>query len=153
MKLVFDCQAWFLADASHTLFRFEYLFSMVDVGHDDVLGSDDLSRKWDELKEKCVTLQREIYEVEKELAELQAKDKLVDFLQQDVDRFHSPSSLDAHIMKLKASFSEGEKCWNKASEDVTEACRAFEADQTVLQQNKDDQINSLKSLEEEVIDA
>lgn len=74
-------------------------------------------------------------------------------MQQEVDRYGSPPSLVARIMKLKAYLAEGEKFWKKLFEDVAEACRAFEGDQIILQQKKDDQINSLKSLDDEVVDA
>lgn len=44
------------AYASGTLFRVESLVLMVPVGQDDILGSSDLFRENDELKEKCEAL-------------------------------------------------------------------------------------------------
>ncbi|CAI8594338.1 unnamed protein product [Vicia faba] len=101
------------ANASRTLFRIESLVFMVVVGQEDVLGSGDLCRERDELKEK-------------------------------LDWYGLPSTLGAQIMRLKAYLDKREKCWNKASKDATQVCRAFEADQKDLQQKKDDQISALK---------
>lgn len=53
-------------------------------------------------------------------------------------------------MRLKTSLAYGEKCWNKAYGDAEKACWVFGADQKVLLHMKDDQINALKGLEEEV---
>lgn len=58
------------------------------------------------------------------------------------------STLAAQIKKLMASLPDVEECRKNASEKVTEAYRASETDQKILQQKKDDQINILKSLEE-----
>ncbi|CAI8594256.1 unnamed protein product [Vicia faba] len=51
-----DRQSLF-ADASRTLFRAEFLVSMVDDNEYDALGCGDLSIKKDELKGKCETLE------------------------------------------------------------------------------------------------
>lgn len=97
------------ADISRTLFRVGSLVSMEIVGQDNVLGSSKLSRKRDELEEKCKVLERKNSEVGNELVKLWAKVKLVDSLPEDVDRYNSPSNLVAQIMMLKASLTEGDK--------------------------------------------
>lgn len=124
---------------------------MVAVIEDDILGSGDLSREWDEMKEKCEALEWENSELDKEFIELWVKSDLSNSLQGEVDRYGSLSLMASRIMSFKASLSEGEKCWKKASEYADEACCAFEVDQIVLRQKKDDQINILKSFEEEVV--
>lgn len=55
------------------------------------MESGDLSREQDELKQKCEVLELENSETEKELVELRVKVKLVNYLQEDVDRYDSPS--------------------------------------------------------------
>lgn len=74
-----DMQGIF-ADASGTLFRVESLVLMVTVGQDDVLGSSDLFRENDELKEKCEALERKNSAVEKDLVGLWMKVELDDSL-------------------------------------------------------------------------
>ncbi|CAI8610164.1 unnamed protein product [Vicia faba] len=59
-------------DASHTRFRIRSLVSMVVVFQDKKLGSSDLFREWDQLKEKYDALERENFTVVKELAGLRA---------------------------------------------------------------------------------
>ncbi|CAI8598642.1 unnamed protein product [Vicia faba] len=61
----------------------------------------------DELNEKYDALERENFAAEKELAELWAKGRLADSLQEEVDLYGSLSMLVAQITKLKASFAEG----------------------------------------------
>lgn len=70
----------FFKDASHTLFRAKFLVSMVAAGHDDILCSNDLANEYDELKEKCETLERDDSKVEQESVELQKKFELFDSL-------------------------------------------------------------------------
>lgn len=65
---------------------------MVASGQDDVLGSGDLFKERDELKEKCETLERENYEAEKKLGELRPMDELANFLQEEVDWYDSLST-------------------------------------------------------------
>lgn len=69
------------------------LISMVADGQDHVLGSSDLSRKRDELKEKCETLERDNSEAEKELPNLQTKVKFADSLREEVDWYAFQSTL------------------------------------------------------------
>lgn len=102
---------------------------MVVVGQYDVLGSSGLSRELDELKDKCEILEQENSMAEKELAKLETKAELADSLQEEVKRYSSPSTFTTQITKLKASLAEGEKHWNKASEDAAEAYIKFEEDQ------------------------
>lgn len=60
------------------MFRDESLFFMVVVTQDDVLGSRNLVRERDKLKEKREALERENSKVEEELVELQKKAELAD---------------------------------------------------------------------------
>ncbi|CAI8610326.1 unnamed protein product [Vicia faba] len=57
-------------DASHTLFMAGSLVSIVVTWHDDVLGSNNLSRERDEIRERCETLERKNFDAKKELVEL-----------------------------------------------------------------------------------
>ncbi|CAI8589586.1 unnamed protein product [Vicia faba] len=101
------------------------MVSMVATSQDNVLDSGDLVREQDEHKEKCETLERENSTTEKELVELCIKAKLVDSLQEKVDRYGSLPTLAAHVEKLKVSLIEGDDRWKKASE-------ATGRDQTLL---------------------
>lgn len=55
------------------------------------------------------------------------------------------------IKTLKDSFSKGEKSYKKAFEDASEECWAFEEDWKVIQQKKDDLVNHLRGMYEEVV--
>lgn len=147
---VTDKQGLF-ADTSHTLFKVGYLISMVVVGQDDVLDSSDLSREWDELREKCEVFERGNVEDEMNLIELPVKVVSIDSLWEKVDRYSLSSTLTAQVTRSKISLAEGEERWKKVSKEVIESCRAFKADRKVLCRKKDDQINALKDLEEEVV--
>lgn len=61
------------ADASHTLFRDRSMVSMLYVVQNNVLGSDDLLKERDDLREKCVALEQDNTEAEKELVVLRVK--------------------------------------------------------------------------------
>lgn len=74
-----DRQGLFV-DTSRTLLRVGSLVSMVVTEQKVVLGSNNLDREQDKLKEKCETIEREDSTTEKELAELRAKDEVIDFL-------------------------------------------------------------------------
>lgn len=67
-----------------------------------------------------------------------------------MDQYGSLSTLATYMTKLKVSLAKAKECWKKAYEGVAEACHEFETNQKVLQQKKDDQINALKGLGEEV---
>lgn len=73
------------------------------------------------------------------MVELRVKVGLSNYLQEEVDRYDSPSTLSVQITRLKVSLVEGEKRWKKASRDAAQVCHAFEAGRKVLQQKKDDQ--------------
>lgn len=107
------------------------------------------------MKEKCEALERGNVEVDKELAELQAKFESTNSLQEKMLRYNLLSILAFHITRLKASLveREREKCWMKASKDVAKVCRVFKVDQKVLQHKKDYWVNVLRGIEEEVATA
>lgn len=50
---------------------------MADIGQDDVLGSGDLCRDRDELKDKYKALKQENFEVEKELSSCSQRSSLL----------------------------------------------------------------------------
>lgn len=106
--------------------------------------------QWDELKEKCEALELGNSEAKNELTLLQEKVYYVNSLQEEVDRYDRPSILVSQIIKLTTFLADAEECQKKASKEVAQACRAFEADRKVLQQKKDELINVLRGLEEEV---
>lgn len=100
---------YFFADASCTLFRVEFLVSMVAVVQDDVLGSGKLSRELDELREKCEALERGSYEDENVLGKLWEKAKSTNSLWKEVNWYGLPSTLVAQIARLDASLAKGDK--------------------------------------------
>lgn len=61
------------------------------------------------------------------------KDGSVNSLHEEVDHYKCPSTLAAQIKKFMSYMADGEECQKTAYEEVDEACRAFEADQAVLQ--------------------
>lgn len=129
----------------------EFLNSMIDTGLDDVLGCGDILRKRDKLKEKCEALEWGNAEAEKELVVLQGKSESVKLLQEEVYWYNCLPTLDGQIKKVAVSLVDVEESWKKVSEEVAKACRAFEAGQKVIQQKKDDRINALKGIEEELV--
>lgn len=84
----------------------------------------------------------------KELTLLRAKVEAINSLQEKVELVWSFVYFGCSNKKLMASLPDVEECRKNAFEKVTEAYRAFETDQKILQQKKDDQINILRSLEE-----
>lgn len=60
----------FFSYASCSLFRDESLVSIVALGHANIIGCDDLSREWDEMRERFEDLERKICDARMELAEL-----------------------------------------------------------------------------------
>lgn len=115
-------------DASCTLFRVRSLVSGVVRGQDDVSAFGDIFREHNELKEKCEALEQENSIAKNELVELWIKDRLAYSLYEKVNRYSSPSVLAAQIMELKVSLAEGEKRWNKDSEDVGHMFCEFKED-------------------------
>lgn len=109
---------------------------MVSVYQDDVLGSSDLVKERDNVKEKCKTLERENSMAEKEFLEPRTKAWLANSLQEKVDRYNFPPALGAHISKLEASLVERGKCWKKVFEDGAEVCFKFEVGNKALQKKK-----------------
>lgn len=83
------------AYASHTFFRVGSLVFMVAAIQDDVLGSRDLSRERDELRERCEALDHKFFDAEKELAKLRADADVVNSLQENVDQYGRPFILVA----------------------------------------------------------
>lgn len=60
---------------------------MVAAIQDDVLGSIDLSRERDELRERCEALEHKFFDAEKELAKLRVYADVVNSLQENVDQY------------------------------------------------------------------
>lgn len=73
------------ANAFRTLFKAGSFISMVASRQDDVLGSSDLSREEDELRERCESLLFENSNFEKQLAKLRAKIDVVNSLREEVN--------------------------------------------------------------------
>ncbi|CAI8585274.1 unnamed protein product [Vicia faba] len=108
------------AYTSRTFFKVGSLVSIVFVGYDDVPSFGELSREWNDLRERYEAIEWENYDAEKE-----------------------------RIKKLKASLADGEKHCKKVYKDAAEACLVFEADRKALHHRKDDRASSFKGLEEE----
>lgn len=108
--------------------------AILAIVYDNVLGSRELSREHNELRERYKALDA------------------LNSLQEEVDQYDRPSTLDSQIQRLKVYLVDGEKYCKKFSEDAAEVCWEFKVDRKVLQQKKDDQISLLKVLGEAVAD-
>lgn len=106
------------ANVSHTLFRIGSLISFVFAGQDVVLGSGELLKERDELKDRCEVLEQRKSDVEKELVVFREN--------ADADDRYGQS------LVLDASLAKGKKHNEKVFAVVVEVYRAFEADQKTL---------------------
>lgn len=101
------------------------------VGQDDILGSSELSRERDELRETCEVLEWKNYDAKKEMEGLWANTDATTSLQKEMDRYGT-IHVGCQVDKLKVSLAGGDKWSKKLSEDTVEACRAFELGRKVL---------------------
>lgn len=95
------------------------------------------------MEKKCLTFQ-------KDLAELQKKDKLFDSLWVEVQTYESPSTPTARINKLEISLKDKEKRDQDAPDSSIEITFSAYEDQKARRQDDEAYVQELKNLEDEV---
>lgn len=71
--------------------------AILAIVYDNVLRSRELSREHNELRERYEALERKNSHAEKELVELQVSVDTLNSLQEEVDQYDRPSTLDSQI--------------------------------------------------------
>lgn len=95
------------------------------------------------MEKKCLTFQ-------KDLAELQKKDKLVDSLWVEVQTYESPSTPTARINELEVSLNDKEKRDEDAPDSSIEINFSADEDQKACRYDDEAYVQKLNNLEDEV---